>query len=420
MKLSLTTSKLLALIASHLATGSSAACGPDATGKFVVPGLFYPNRKVSCADAKKYPIWRCEHPKFQMNCPTTCCAYLNEGCEDGKTLVFIEDSGRPNKKRGCAWVGRKNTNQRCSYAVIQALCPSTCGLCPMPSETPSLIPSETPSSSSMPSEIQYLPIPNKAVLDASVDIYCTNAIDWDNHADYALYGPIEGWNVSLINDMSNVFNNESSCNPDISDWDVSNVVTFTSMFYYASSFNSDLSSWDVSSATDFISMFQDAMAFDGDLSSWDVSSATSFSTMFYGAASFNGDLSSWDVSNAADFGHMFDGAASFNQALSSWIVSSATSFHHMFSGAVFFNGDISSWDVSGVTSFEAMFYGATSFNQNIIDSWIVSSATNFEYMFYGATLFDQDLCNWSTNLVSASTTDICANGAMCGTWPACL
>ena len=46
-----------------------------------------------------------------------------------------------------------------------------------------------------------------------------------------------------------------SFNQDISNWDVSNVENMSNMFYECESFNQDISNWDVSNVTDMRYMF---------------------------------------------------------------------------------------------------------------------------------------------------------------------
>ena len=43
--------------------------------------------------------------------------------------------------------------------------------------------------------------------------------------------PIEEWDVSSVDDMSEVFIGESTCNPNITDWDVSGVTSFVSAMF---------------------------------------------------------------------------------------------------------------------------------------------------------------------------------------------
>jgi len=48
------------------------------------------------------------------------------------------------------------------------------------------------------------------------------------------YGPIAGWDVSAITDMSWLFRDLTSFNADISGWDTSSVTTMYTMFYVRS------------------------------------------------------------------------------------------------------------------------------------------------------------------------------------------
>jgi surface protein len=212
--------------------------------------------------------------------------------------------------------------------------------------------------------------------------------------------------TSLVTDMSDLFNNNSTFNQDISSWDVSNVTNMGYMFG-SSSFNQDIGSWDVSSVTNMEAMFYNA-TFNQDISSWDVSNVTDMEGMFYNATDFNQNISSWDVSNVTYMNSMFDGTTAFNQPIGDWDVSSVINLVYMFEDATAFNQPIGDWDVSSVTDMSFMFNGATAstaFNQPIGD-WDVSSVTDMTQMFYNAT-FNQDISSWSvenvTNCDSFST-----------------
>ena len=54
------------------------------------------------------------------------------------------------------------------------------------------------------------------------------------------YGAMNTWDVSLITDMSSLFDGKQNFNEDISNWDVSNVTNMAFMFHNASSFNQDM------------------------------------------------------------------------------------------------------------------------------------------------------------------------------------
>ena len=153
---------------------------------------------------------------------------------------------------------------------------------------------------------------------------------------------------SLITDMENLFNDNTTFNQDISTWDVSNVTNMSGLFYGATAFNQPIGNWDVSSVTDMSGLFYGAL-FNQDISSWDVSSVTDMSFMF-GGTSFNQIIDNWDVSSVTNMYGMFNIATSFNQALLGWDVSSVTAMGNMFEGATDFNQYIANWSVDNVTN----------------------------------------------------------------------
>ena len=164
--------------------------------------------------------------------------------------------------------------------------------------------------------------------------------------------------TSLVTDMSDLFNNNSTFNQDISSWDVSNVTNMGYMFG-SSSFNQDIGSWDVSNVTDMKQMFQLATTFNQPIGSWKVSNVTTMDNMFREATAFNKPIGSWDVSNVTDMRSMFYDATLFNQPISSWNVSNVYRMNFMFNNASTFNQPIGSWDLSKVTNMGDMFSGAT-------------------------------------------------------------
>ena len=77
----------------------------------------------------------------------------------------------------------------------------------------------------------------KADLKAAVQAYDANST-----AAIATYGPIAGWNVSAITDMTSLFSRLQNFNADISSWDTSRVTSMDYMFESASAFNQPLTS----------------------------------------------------------------------------------------------------------------------------------------------------------------------------------
>jgi surface protein len=196
---------------------------------------------------------------------------------------------------------------------------------------------------------------SKEELRLAIETYCKyEAASMEEIA--CTYGyPIDKWDVSHVQDMSELFDGMETFNEYIGSWNVSNVINMEHMFIRAKSFNQDINSWDVSSVTDTGAMFWKAFAFNQNIGSWDVSHVTNMSGMFLDATSFNNEIESWDVSCVENMRCMFCGAFSFNRDIGRWDVSRVTNMAEMFDGAISFNQDIGSWDVSQVIHKRGMF-----------------------------------------------------------------
>jgi surface protein len=89
----------------------------------------------------------------------------------------------------------------------------------------------------------------KASLRSAVEAYNANP---DTATE--TYGSIAGWDVSMITDMNNLFEDLTNFNVDISSWDTSKVTTMYRMFSGAHAFNQPLS-LDTSKVTTMYKMF---------------------------------------------------------------------------------------------------------------------------------------------------------------------
>ena len=92
----------------------------------------------------------------------------------------------------------------------------------------------------------------KADLRAGVQAYDANPT-----AAIATHGPIAGWDVSAITDMTELFFKLGNFNADISSCDTSRVTSMRWMFNHAAAFNQPLS-FDTSSVTNMTYMFDGA------------------------------------------------------------------------------------------------------------------------------------------------------------------
>ena len=152
-----------------------------------------------------------------------------------------------------------------------------------------------------------------------------------------LFGNISSWDVSNVTTMFQMLNGTTSfeecCygtaerfNQDLSAWDVSNVTNMAYLFYGAPYYGG-IEGWNVSSVYNMQNMFSYWYVGDDgrdipaiNIDSWDVSNVLQMRAMFESAYDFNTDISSWDVSSVGDVKRMFRNATAFNQDLSSWNV----------------------------------------------------------------------------------------------------
>ncbi|MGI9255382.1 MAG: BspA family leucine-rich repeat surface protein [Salinispira sp.] len=135
---------------------------------------------------------------------------------------------------------------------------------------------------------EYLYVTESPTTNAELKTAVTNGIsNWGNTADFNYII------TTAVTNMSNIFQNISAFNGDISLWDVSKVTNMYSMFGGSSTFNGDISGWNVSSVTDISGMFAYATAFNHNISGWDVSSVTNMEGMFNNAIAFTQNLEEW-------------------------------------------------------------------------------------------------------------------------------
>ncbi|WP_298503931.1 BspA family leucine-rich repeat surface protein [uncultured Maribacter sp.] len=210
-------------------------------------------------------------------------------------------------------------------------------------------------------------------------------------------GNIDNWDVRNVTLMNDAFKGAHVFNQPLNSWDVSKVTNMSSMFYAAREFNQPLDTWVTSEVTNMASMFYDAEAFNQPLD-WDVSKVTSMSGMFASTNEFNQNIDDWDVSSVTNMNSMFSSAIAFNEPLNQWNVSSVTTMSSMFSNAEVFNQPLNDWIVSSVTTMSSMFSNAEVFNQNI-DSWLVTNVTDMSSMFNSAISFNEPLNSWDVNSV---------------------
>ena len=115
---------------------------------------------------------------------------------------------------------------------------------------------------------------DRTKLKEAVDEWVRDAV-----AAKATHGPISGWDVSRVDDMSGRGGDpyyegffRGAFDSQIGGWDTSKVRNMAYTFYFAKAFNSQLV-WDTSSVADMNNMFCNADAFNQPLA-WDTSKVT--------------------------------------------------------------------------------------------------------------------------------------------------
>eukprot|EP00956_Cyclotella_meneghiniana_P017268 scaffold27964_cov59-Cyclotella_meneghiniana.AAC.1 len=211
--------------------------------------------------------------------------------------------------------------------------------------------------------------------------------------------PINGWDVSGVENMRDMFRGARRFNQDLSGWNTERVTDMYGMFSGATAFNSNIGSWNVYRVTTMAYMFENAWSFNGNVGEWGdkTSSVTDMESMFGLAKQFNQDLSGWNTGRVTSMLSMFHYASKFNGDISGWNTERVTTMTAMFRNATAFNNNIGSWNVSSVTTMLYMFRDATKFNQDL-SQWNTTSTMDFRYMFEGATAFNQNLCAWKERI----------------------
>jgi surface protein len=146
--------------------------------------------------------------------------------------------------------------------------------------------------------------------------------------------------VSGVDDLSDLFKDNSTFNQPIASWDVSAVTTMESMFNAAVAFDQPIGNWDVSGVANMAGMFAGSLngsKFNQDISGWDVRKVENMSAMFVLATAFDRDISGWNVTKVTDMSLMFAFASKFNQPIGKWSdkVGNVTTMAMMFLDATF-------------------------------------------------------------------------------------
>ena len=106
--------------------GSSDIC-IDSQLKFLKFTNSWPRKRKGCFwVGHKNTAKRCAIKRVESHCPKTCNQCDLHRCADSARLFHEPTSDR---ERGCYWVSKKNTSKRCSIPGVASVCRETCGHC---------------------------------------------------------------------------------------------------------------------------------------------------------------------------------------------------------------------------------------------------------------------------------------------------
>ena len=252
-----------------------------------------------------------------------------------------------------------------TYDWSAAVCPG------LPSPPPPSPPPPSPPPPSLPAQGFF----DKTTLKAAVDAWVADA-----GAAEGTHGPIAGWDVSRVDDMSEVFQHKNAFNDDIGAWDTSRVTNMQQTLKGASAFNLELA-WDTSKVTTMESTFQVAGAFSQPLV-WDTSKVTNMKSAFQAAGSFNGELN-WDIELVTLLERTLYQAFAFNRPLV-WDVSKVTTMPNMLRETSFNQpASLAAWDVSKASAMTDMTGSALASDEcskvELRDAWQSVAAFTYDW-----------------------------------------
>lgn len=258
--------------------------------------------------------------------------------------------------------------------------------------------------------------------------------------------PVTAATISLASCFSNCTSLNST---NLATWDVSAVQDISNMFSGCIAFNVNLSSWVTSSVRNMASVFSSCESFNnGDpvnggaaAFAWNTDAVTSMGFLFANCSAFNQTVTFTAGGPGADLTSLFDGCSLFNNGDTynggnhALTLPAATSLQAVFRDCSVFNQTVILGDTSQVFDMTAMFFSAILFNNGAITNGggrdlNFGATTNFRYgwsLFTNCTSFNQTVIFGDTTNVRSmpqmfmdcplfNNGDIGNNGAKPLTW----
>lgn len=196
-----------------------------------------------------------------------------------------------------------------------------------------------------------------------------------------------------------------------------------------------IESWDVSNVEDLSNIFENLITTHdrndrvGGIVGWNIGNVQEMDYTFAGCTAFNQPIGGWDVRNVVNASSTFDGCENFNQPLDTWQLDNLDYAENMFRNCKSFNQPLGTWGFntsqfnpftdtgparSKVRILRGMFAGCEELNQDF-RSWILATIVVGRYrrevdtrgMFFNTPKLIHD--NFPTRLV-VNRDDLMAGG----------
>ena len=205
---------------------------------------------------------------------------------------------------------------------------------------------------------------------------------------------VNNWDVSNVNDLTNVFFGCVNFNQPLNNWDISNKTNLSGSFRSCTSYNQSLNSWQVQNVSLMNNLFYSCTNYNQPLNNWQVQNVVNFNQIFFGCSNFNQNIDSWQTLSASDVSLMFYNCTNFNQPLNNWVTTSFVYTSFLFFGCTNFNQNINSWDTTNFSTLYRTFRGCANYNHPL-NNWNTAKVTDMVECFYSCASFNQPLNNWS-------------------------